>query len=422
MIRARRSIDATHPPDVLIIGAGAAGIAAARALTTAGRSVLVLEARDRVGGRAWTIDTPAGAFDAGASWLHSGQTNPLTPLAQGLGLALADHDALGDEITFVGDRRATPAEAAAYAEAVARFRADIAAAGPAAQSVAEATDTTGPWGATVAAWEGDLISAAPLAAMDLHDFAANALHPPNLLPEPGLGHLMARLAEGLPIRLSCQVTALDWSGPGVIAATAAGPIAARAAIVTLPTPLLLDFAFVPPLPAAHRAAATALPLGLLTKVLLPATGPDRLGIVPFSVVDRQIAAGETLVSFLLWPFGRAHALGFVGGATAWALSGQPAADTVALMRAEIGARFGPRGDAAFDWGRAIVADWGADPWARGAYSHARPGHAATRLVLGTPLAPKGHVVLAGEACHPTLAGTIGGAWESGQQAAALVMA
>ncbi len=383
--------------------------------------MLVLEARDRVGGRAWTIDTPTGPFDAGASWLHSGRTNPLTPLAQALGLDLADHDALGDEITFVGPRRATPAEAAAYAEAAARFRAEVAAAGPMPQSLAEATDTSGPWGHTVAAWEGELISAAPLAAMDLHDFAANALDPPNLLPEAGLGRLLAHLAGGLPIRLSCPVATLDWSGPGVIAATAAGPITARAAIVTLPTPLLLDFGFVPPLPARHKAAAKALPLGLLTKVLLPATGADRLDVAPFSVVDRQIAAGEALVSFLLWPFGRAHALGFVGGRAAWALAGHQPAAAVALMRAEIAARFGPRGTAAFDWDHAVVTDWGADPWARGAYSHARPGHASARLVLGQAVARDGRLVLAGEACHPTLAGTVGGAWESGRRAAALAL-
>ncbi|WP_431281883.1 flavin monoamine oxidase family protein [Humitalea sp. 24SJ18S-53] len=403
--------------DVLVIGAGAAGIAAARALVAAGRSVLVLEARDRVGGRAWTIDTPEGAFDAGASWLHSGRTNPLTPLARGLGVTLADHDALGDEITFVGPRRASPAEVAARDAAQAGFYAHVKAAGPGPRGV---PIPTGPWGPTIAAWAGDLISAAPLAAIDLHDFTANALDPPNLLPEGGFGHLVARLGGGLPIRLSCPVTALDWSGPGVVAQTAAGPVTAKHAIVTLPTPLLLDFAFSPPLPVPQQAAAEALPLGLLTKVLLPAAGADRLDVVPFSVVDRQIAPGETLVTFLLWPFGQPHALGFVGGPVAWALADQPPSATIALMRAEIAARFGARGESAFDWGRAIVTDWGRDPWSRGAYSHARPGQAAARGVLGTPLDAARRVILAGEACHPTLAGTVGGAWESGLRAAAMI--
>ncbi len=413
-------------PDVLVIGAGAAGIAAARSLREAGRSVLVLEARNRLGGRVQSLDAPGGVFDAGASWLHSGATNPLTPLARDLGMALANHDALGDSLTFIGDRLATPAERAALVAERDRFHARVAAAArdPRPRSVAEAAMPEGAWGPTVAAWEGDLICAAPLAAMDLHDVAANALDDPNYLPEPGFGTLLRRLAQGLPIRLSAPVTALDWNGPGVVAMTATGPVAAGGAIVTLPTPLLGGFAFSPPLPAAHRAAAAALPLGLLTKVLLPAAGEDRLGIAPFSRLDRQVAEGETLLSFLLWPFARPHAIGFVGGTVAWHLARQPPAATVALMRAEIRSRFGARGEAAFDWPRCLVTAWGTDRWARGAYSHARPGQAGARRALARPFPHGGEVplvVLAGEACHPTLAGTVGGAWESGQRAAARIL-
>ncbi|PZW48357.1 monoamine oxidase [Humitalea rosea] len=400
-------------PDVLVIGAGAAGIAAARAIRDAGRSVLVLEARDRVGGRAWTRDTPWGPWDAGATWLHSGATNPLTPLARGLGIPLADHDSLGEDVTFIGGRRADASETAALAAARARFHRAIVRAEPRGQSVAEVVPREGDWAATVAAWEGEVISAAPLAALDLEDFAATLLDAPNLLPVGGVGALLARLAEGLPIRLGCPVLGLDWSGPGVVARTAAGAVAARAAIVTLPTPLLADFAFSPPLPEAQGRAAADLPLGLLTKVLLPAAGADRLDVPPFSGVDRQVAPGETLVTFILWPHGLPQAWGFLGGPVARAL---PAEGVVALMRAEIALRFGARGEAAFDWPQAIVSDWGDDPWARGAYSHARPGAAAARPRLAAPLAG-GRLSLAGEACHTSLAGTVGGAWESGRAAA-----
>ncbi|MFN7882905.1 MAG: FAD-dependent oxidoreductase, partial [bacterium] len=84
-------------PDVLIIGAGVAGIAAARALRSRGLSCLVLEAKDRIGGRAYTDAT---GFDHGASWLHQANDNPLTALAETLGFESVDHDKLRQRLLF----------------------------------------------------------------------------------------------------------------------------------------------------------------------------------------------------------------------------------------------------------------------------------------------------------------------------------
>src|ERR1700739_467700 len=103
--------------DVVVIGAGLAGLGAARALRDAGRSAVVLEAADRIGGRAWTTNPKqlGGVwFDMGAVWLHSAERNPLVPIAQAAGDPLLRSDELRRERLFVGTREATPDEHADY--------------------------------------------------------------------------------------------------------------------------------------------------------------------------------------------------------------------------------------------------------------------------------------------------------------------
>uniref|UniRef100_UPI0018DFB439 FAD-dependent oxidoreductase n=1 Tax=Neoroseomonas rubea TaxID=2748666 RepID=UPI0018DFB439 len=116
-------------PDVLVIGAGCAGIAAARTLSARGRSCLVLEGGPRLGGRAFTESASLGLpFDHGASWLHQADDNPLTPLARALGTEMLDHDTLRDRRLFADGRLATREDRAAFAAAEDAFWAAIAAA------------------------------------------------------------------------------------------------------------------------------------------------------------------------------------------------------------------------------------------------------------------------------------------------------
>ena len=118
---------ATAPDfDVVVIGAGLAGLGAARALRDAGRRCVVLEAAQRIGGRAWT-DYPAALgsvwFDMGAVWLHAAERNPLVPIARDAGEELLRADELRREKTFVGTREATAEEYADFAGAWPRFEA-----------------------------------------------------------------------------------------------------------------------------------------------------------------------------------------------------------------------------------------------------------------------------------------------------------
>jgi monoamine oxidase len=407
--------------DVLVVGAGVAGVAAARSLRARGLSCLVLEAKDRIGGRAYTDAT---GFDHGASWLHQANDNPLTGFAEALGFETVDHDKLRQRLLFTEGRFATTAERGAFAATEDRFWRVIEAAaadGTPDRLASDAAPRGGRFDALVAHWEGAQICAAELSRMSLHDFAATALDGPNLLLRRGLGTLVASLAEGLPIRLSAPVTRLDWGGSGVAGSGAFGRIRARAAIITVSTGVLAQasIAFTPDLPAQTRDAINALPLGLLSKLSFPIPPGTLPEFGPFASLRRDISGpGDRPISWIARPFGAPVMLAFIGGFLAWELSraGKHAAE--AHARAEFARIFGA--EAARALGPPIITDWGEDPHFLGSYSHAIPGAQAARRVLAEPLAD-GRLIFAGEACHPRFAATVAGAWLSGEAAAQLIL-
>src|SRR5271165_3201942 len=152
--------------DIVIIGAGLAGLGAAAALRSTGKRAVILEASARVGGRAWT-NHPAALggvwFDMGAVWLHNAENNPLVPIARAAGDVLLRSDEIREERTFIGNRLATKAELAAYTDAWPRYEAtaDAAVAAEGDVSLAEVTRRLpdDPWAATIEAWEGSVICA-----------------------------------------------------------------------------------------------------------------------------------------------------------------------------------------------------------------------------------------------------------------------
>ncbi|HEX4261616.1 MAG TPA: FAD-dependent oxidoreductase, partial [Acetobacteraceae bacterium] len=290
-------------------------------------------------------------------------------------------------------------------------------------SLARAADALrdDPWTNTVEAWEGAIVADADADGLSLRDWAANLLGGRNLAVGGGVGALvLRRLApEAGPVALRTPATGIDWSGRGVRVETPRGGLAAPACIVTVSTGVLAAGAirFDPALPQATAAAIEGLPMGLLSKIALPASGSDRLDLPRGTGSDRMLARpGETLLSLHAWPQGFDHVVGFFGGRAAWALAAEPPDATEAFVRAELRRRFGARADAALG-GPAVVTRWGTDPFSRGAYAYARPGQAGARAVLGRPLAG-GRLCFAGEACHTEgLAGTVGGAWLTGTAAA-----
>jgi monoamine oxidase len=296
-------------------------------------------------------------------------------------------------------------------------------------SLAEAAAKLGgdPWLPTILAWEGAIIAAADADVLSLRDWHANLLEGHNLAPIGGLGAFIARrLAPPAgTVRLRSPVSRIVWDkrGRGVEATTPDGVLSASACIVTASTGVLAAGAigFDPPLPARTRQAIEALPMGLLTKVALRAIGPDRLGLAENTTLDRRLNGPDDPTSVLLaWPLGADHLICFIGGRTAWPLAREKPAASVAFARETLASLLGSHAPhAVVEDG--VVTRWGSDPWIRGAYAYAVPGHAEARAALAEPLAD-GRLIFAGEACHQGLAGTVGGTFLSGEKAAGAALA
>ncbi len=396
-------------PDVVVIGAGAAGIAAARRLTERGLAVAVLEARDRVGGRAVTTRLRGHAVDLGAHWLHAGPINPLVALGRSRGEPL--RRAAQDEHLWIGRRAGRPAEAAAFARAfdiadraitgAAARRED----GPAAKALPA---HLGPWKERIATVHG-LVSGRPLDAVSLHDWPSLE-YGDNFFIAGGYGAYLARLALGLPIRLGAPVAGLDWSGPGVRVALAdGGEIRARAALVTVPVPVLQTaFRFDPPLPASTRAAIDGFLPGIYEHVVLhwpsaPFRGRDRLA----SIVGGRHKPPGLLTRIDGTPFHYFELDAPFARALDAAGAGPDGARR--LARAVIAEHFG-RGALA-DLAIPAVTAWRHDPWSRGSWAVVPPGHAPARETLREPVGER--IWFAGEANSRAQWGTAGGAFEEG---------
>jgi monoamine oxidase len=420
----------TADVDVVVIGAGVAGLAAAAALRAAGRSHLVLEASGRIGGRAHTTfpDWLGGApFDHGAVWLHAAERNPLTAIARDQGETLRNAAGLRTEVTIIDGRRATETELAAYAADWPRFDAVatslLAERGDAPFAEVARHMPDDPWALSVEAWEGPVIAGADADALSTRDWQRNVLTGSDLNVEGGLGDFVRRrLDAGPAVRLNTPVRAVRTHGPGgrVAVETPGGTVTAGACVVTVSTGVLAAgaIAFRPGLPAMTQAAIAALPMGAALKVVLQATGPDRLGLPQHCSLDRRVLrSGDPFTVFQCWQFGRPTVQSWIGGTPARALELAGDAAAVDFMLAELRGMFGGRVDALFAGGARIVTRWSRDPLFGGCYAYAVPGHAAARAALAQPVAD-GRLVFGGEACHTDgFAGTVGGAWISGQAAA-----
>lgn len=397
--------------DVAIVGAGAAGLAAAEAVAASGLTGVLLEARDRLGGRGHTIQTPVGPIDLGCEWLHSADQNPLVAKVEALGLTVdktpppwAD---VADNPVFSREERAAFGEA--FQALDARIEAAAHDGGP-DRPASDLMDPDSPWNPLLHAFSA-FYNGAEFDQVSLHDYAAYDDTEVNWRVAEGYGTAIAGLGGQLLTRLSCPVSMIRHDGPRVELETALGTLSARAAIICVPTPILAlgGLRFMPALPDKLDAAA-GLPLGLADKVFLTLDEPEMFPPETQVYGDPRITATG---AYHLRPLHRPMIEVFLGGAHARALEGQGPGAASAFAIDELASVYGA-GIRSKAHALAETA-WAADPFARGAYSHALPGHAGARAVLAAPVDQR--LFFAGEACSPNAFSTAHGAWLTGQAAA-----
>ncbi|HKG74724.1 MAG TPA: NAD(P)/FAD-dependent oxidoreductase [Aestuariivirgaceae bacterium] len=402
--------------EVVVVGGGAAGIAAARQLADANVKTVLVEARPRLGGRAWTVtDGSPYPIDLGCGWLHSAERNKWREIAEAQGCSI-------DRTPPPWTRPSLPlgfplAEQRAFGEAAEQFYQRLESFPPDGPDMAAAAllepgsrwnDLLNAVSTYVSGAELDCVSARDLASYDNTGVDWRIVE--------GYGRVIANHAGDVNVELGCPVELIDRRGQRLKVITAKGTLTANAAIITLPSNVLAEDIdlFAPRLPEKSEAAA-GLPLGLADKIFLSLEEHEE-----FEPDSRIFGATRNsgTAAYHVRPFGRPQIEAYLGGKLARELeAGGPAAfhdfalsELVGIFGSSFGQRLKPVG----------MHCWGTDPFSRGSYSYALPGKAACRKLLAAPV--DNRLFFAGEACSPFDFSTAHGAYATGLAAADQVIA
>jgi monoamine oxidase len=420
--------------DVVVVGAGVAGLAAARALALGGQRVVVLEARDRIGGRTWTDSSLGVPVDLGASWIHGVDGNPLWALASAFGIDTVEFTV--GSFQFDGRPIAwhDPSGAALSAEDTSAFVADLHTVDAALDAVVAQAPPPSTYAAAVDTvlrslqWQGDRaarvreytahrsedLCGAPVTVLDAHGLDEEHVPGDEVVFPGGYAQYARALAEGLDVRLSSVVRSVTQADDSVtVGLTDGTAVVARQVVVTVPLGVLQagDVVFDPPLSAPVNGALDRLGMGTYDKVFL--RFPSRFWGDSW-VIRQQGPAGVDWHSWydMSRVTGAPVLAALVGGAGARRLETLPDAmvvdEGVVALRKMFGASV-PRPEAF------RITRWAEDPFSRGSYSYLHVGASPDdHDLLGTP---SGRVQLAGEATWSDDPATVHGALLSGLRAA-----
>ena len=395
--------------DLVIVGAGAAGLAAARAARDAGLNIEVVEASSRIGGRAFTDSTTFGtAFDLGCQWLHAASINPYTKAADRLGFRYRKDPfryRIHDGTWWLNDSLVEQ-----FGTSLAATYDRVAALGDAGEDVpaARAIDPADPWGALFRrAYTGYM--AWPPEEVSTYDTARFRFTDEDWPVEDGYGALVAADGADIEVNLDCPVKSIDWGSDEVMVGTAKGMIFCRAVLVTVSVGVLQAerIKFFPLLPEAKLGALSRLRMGHAEKVGLSLKRDIFAGVGPhFAMLNWE---GAPTAGFVCKPFDRQMAILFASGPFARDLFAQGADAAIAEAKALLAKVCGA--DVLKEITTAKATGWGTDPLHLGAYSVLSPGGGEARAELAQPIDER--LFFAGEATSPDGFSTAHGAYNSG---------
>jgi monoamine oxidase len=425
--------------DTVVVGAGVAGLTAARLLVQAGQLVCVLEARDRLGGRTWTDRSDGRVTDLGASWIHGIDDSPLAAAASAFGLPTVEFT--------VGAYQPDSRPIAYYdpdgrrldAAATQRFVADVhevdellartVAASSSGTSYAEAAEAT----LAQLAWDTDRTERVReylrhrteeqygvwIEDLDAHGLDDDAVAGDEVVFPDGYDRLAEHLAVGLEVRLEHVVRRVHWSSEGVTITTDRGDVTADRTVVTVPVGVLksADFLIEPALPEPVGGALQRLEMNTFEKVFL--RFPRRFWDEGVYAIRQQGPHGAWWHSWydLTRLHGEPTLLTFAAGPCAQETRSWDDDRVVASVLAELRRLYG---DAVEEPVLVHVTRWQDDPYARGSYAYMRVGSTPDdHALLATPVG--GVLHLAGEATWTEDPATVTAALMSGHRAACTIL-